>query len=68
MEPNTADPRVIDLNHYFESPAAACMAMGISQAKLTKLIREAKVRSIKIGRTRLIEKATDVRRMATAVR
>jgi len=34
--------------------------------ELAKLIREAKVRSINIGRTRLIEKAADVRRMATA--
>jgi len=53
---------------YDESPAAACVAPGISQPKLTKLIREAKVRSINIGRTRLIEKAADVRRMATAAR
>jgi hypothetical protein len=44
------------------------VAPGISQPKLTKLIREPKVRSIKIGRTRLIEKAADVRRMATAAR
>jgi hypothetical protein len=44
------------------------VALGISQPKLTKLIREAKVRSINIGRTRLIEKAADVRRMATAAR
>ena len=41
----------------FAQPAAACVAPGISQPKLTKLIREAKVRSINIGRTRLIEKA-----------
>jgi hypothetical protein len=61
-------PHVIDLDRYDESPAAACVALGISQPKLTKLIREAKVRSINIGRTRLIEKAADVRRMATAAR
>jgi hypothetical protein len=61
-------PHVIDLDRYDESPVAACVALGISQPKLTKLIREAKVRSINIGRTRLIEKAADVRRMATAAR
>jgi excisionase family DNA binding protein len=61
-------PHVIDLDRYDESPVAACVALGISQPKLTKLIREAKVRSINIGRTRLIEKAADVRRMATAGR
>jgi hypothetical protein len=67
--PQTTDiPHVIDLDRYDESPAAACVAPGISQPKLTKLIREAKVRSINIGRTRLIEKAADVRRMATAAR
>ena len=65
MEQN---PRLLNLDRYFESPAAAWVALGISQPKLTKLIREAKVRLIKIGRTRLIEKAADVRRMATAVR
>ena len=67
--PQTTDiPRVIDLNRYYESPAAACVALGISQPKLTKLIRQAKVRSIKIGRTRLIEKTAYVRRMARAAR
>ena len=69
--PQTTDiPHVIDLDRYYESPAAACVALGIPSRnrKLTKLIREPKVRSIKIGRTRLIEKAADVRRMATAAR
>jgi excisionase family DNA binding protein len=49
-------PRVIDLDRYYESPAAACVALGISQPKLTKLISEGKLKSIKVGRTRLIEK------------
>jgi excisionase family DNA binding protein len=49
-------PRVIDLDLYYESPAAACLALGISQPTLTKIIREGKIRSIKIGRTRLIER------------
>jgi excisionase family DNA binding protein len=67
--PQTTDiPHVINLDRCYESPAAACVALGISQPKLTKLIQEPKVRSIKIGRTRLIEKAADVRRMATAAR
>jgi excisionase family DNA binding protein len=56
MEPNTENPCVIDLDRYYASPAAACVALGISQPKLTTLIREGKPRSIKIGRTRLIEK------------
>jgi hypothetical protein len=60
--PQTTDiPHVIDLDRYDGSPAAACVAPGISQPK-------AKVRSINIGRTRLIEKAADVRRRATAAR
>jgi len=49
-------PRVLDRDRYYESPAAACVPLGVSQPKLTKLIREGKLRSIKIGRTRLIEK------------
>jgi len=57
MPQTTEQPRVIDLDRYYESPAAACVALGISQPKLTKLISEGKLRSIKIGRTRLIEKA-----------
>jgi excisionase family DNA binding protein len=32
------------------------VALGISQPTLTKLVREGKVRSVKIRRTRLIEK------------
>jgi excisionase family DNA binding protein len=55
MKPNTENPRVIDLDRYYESPAAACVALGISQPKLTTLIREGKLGSINIGRTRLIE-------------
>ena len=65
MEPN---PRLIDLDLYYESPAAACVALKISQPKLTKLIRAGQLRSVLVGRTRLIEKAADVQRMATAVR
>ena len=53
MEPNS---RIIDLDRYFESPASACVSLGISQPKLTKLIRDGKLTSIKVGRTRLIEK------------
>lgn len=48
--------RVINLDRYYASPAACCVAEGISQPTLTKRIREGRVRSIKIGRTRLIEK------------
>jgi excisionase family DNA binding protein len=57
MDWNPENPRMIDLNRYYDSPAAACMALGISQPTLTKLIRDGKLRSVKIGRTRLIEKA-----------
>ena len=57
--PQTNKPGVIDLERYYESPVAACVALGISQPKLTKLIREGKVQSIKIGRTRLIEKRVE---------
>jgi excisionase family DNA binding protein len=56
MPQTTNKPGVIDLDRYYESPVAACVALGVSQPKLTKLIREGKVQSIKIGRTRLIEK------------
>jgi excisionase family DNA binding protein len=51
-------PRVIDLDRYYDNPAACCLALGISQPTLTKLVRDGKVRSIKIGRTRLIERET----------
>jgi hypothetical protein len=47
---------VIDLDRYYDSPAACCVERGISQPTLTKLIRGGRVRSIKIGRTRLIER------------
>ena len=35
------------------------MRVGISQPTLTKLIHDDKLRSIKIGRTRMIEKPAD---------
>ena len=66
VELNTENPRVIKLDRYFESPAAACLALGISQPTLTRMIHDGNVRSVKIGRTRLIEKPADAwqRRMA----
>jgi excisionase family DNA binding protein len=48
--------RIIDLDHYYASPAECCVALNISQPTLTKRIREGKLRSVTIGRTRLIEK------------
>ena len=51
-----------------EPSRCLCGAGYLATEGHTKLIREAKVRSINIGRTRLIEKAADVRRMATAGR
>ena len=50
------NPRLIDLDRYYASPVECCLALGISQPTLTKLIREGRLQSIKIGRTRLIEK------------
>jgi excisionase family DNA binding protein len=66
VELNTETPRVNALDRHFESPAAACVALGILQATLTKMIHDGDVRSVKIGRTRLIEKPADAwqRRMA----
>jgi excisionase family DNA binding protein len=66
VELNTENPPVIKLDRYFESPAAACVALGILQATLTKMIHDGNVRSVEIGRTRLIEKPADAwqRRMA----
>jgi excisionase family DNA binding protein len=46
----------LDLSRYFESPEAACVALGISRPTLQVKVREGTVRSIKIGRTRLIER------------
>jgi excisionase family DNA binding protein len=45
------------------------MRVGISQPTLTKLIHDGKLRPIKIGRTRMIEKPADAwrRRMARDV-
>ena len=69
VELNTENPRVIKLDRYFESPAAAYVALGILQATLTKMIHDGNVRSVEIGRTRLIEKPADAwqRRMARDV-
>ena len=66
MELNTEAPRVNALDRHFESPAAACVSLGILQATLTKMIHDGNVRSVEIGRTRLIEKPADAwqRRMA----
>ena len=66
MELNTETPRVNALDRHFESPAAACVAFCILQATLTKMIHDGDVRSVKIGRTRQIEKPADAwqRRMA----
>ena len=49
VELTTENPRVVALDRYFESPAAACVALGISQPTLTKMIRDSNVRSVKIG-------------------
>jgi len=57
VELNTENPPVIKLDRYFESPAAACVSLGILQATLTNMIHDGDVRSVKIGRTRLIEPA-----------
>jgi len=42
------------------------MRVGISQPTLTKLIDDGKLRSIKIGRTRMIEKSADAWRQRRA--
>jgi hypothetical protein len=39
------------------APAAACVPWSILQATLTNMIHDGDVRSVKIGRTRLIEPA-----------
>jgi len=66
VELNTETPRVNALDRHFESPAAACVPWSILQATLTKMIHDGDVGSVKIGRTRLIEKPADAwqRRMA----
>ena len=68
--PNYRHPARDRLGSLLREPSRCLCGAGypVPQPKLTKLIREPKVRSIKIGRTRLIEKAADVRRMATAAR
>ena len=45
----TTEKRVVALDRYFESPAAACVALGVSQPTLTKMIHDGNVRSVKIG-------------------
>jgi excisionase family DNA binding protein len=52
------DQNVIDLSRYYPSPEAACVALGISRPTLQVKVREGKLRSIKVGRTRLFEKPT----------
>jgi excisionase family DNA binding protein len=49
-------PHVIDLQHYFETPEAACVALRISRPTLHRRINDGSVKSVKIGPTRLIEK------------
>ena len=49
VELTTENPRVGALDRYFESPAAACVALGVSQPTLTKMIHDGNVRSVKIG-------------------
>ena len=69
VELNTEAPRVNALDRHFESPAAARMALDISQPTLTRIIHDGNVRSVKIARTRLIEKPADAwpRQMARDV-
>jgi excisionase family DNA binding protein len=51
-----SNPRVINLDDYFETPAEACVGLGISIPTLTKRVREGKIPSIKIGMFRLVER------------
>ena len=69
MELNTEAPRVNALARHFESPAAAFMALNISQPTLTRITHDGNVKSVKIARTRLIEKPADAwqRQMARNV-
>jgi excisionase family DNA binding protein len=50
------DQNVIDLSCYYPSPEAACVALGISRPTLQVKVREGTLRSIKVGRTPLIER------------
>jgi excisionase family DNA binding protein len=46
----------IELDTYYESPEAACVALHISRATLHRRISSGELRTVKIGATRLIEK------------
>ena len=48
-------PRIIDLDRYC-SPEEYCVAAGISYPNLQRRINSGRVKSIKIGPARLIEK------------
>ena len=53
MDQNT--PRIIDLDRYC-SPEEYCVTAGISYPNLQRRINSGRVKSIKIGPARLIEK------------
>jgi excisionase family DNA binding protein len=50
------EPRTSDLNHYFESAAEACIALGVSHATLYRRIAKGELRTIRALGKQLIVK------------
>jgi excisionase family DNA binding protein len=57
-------PHVIDLQRYYETPEAACVALRISRPTLHRRINDGTLHTLKVGATRLIEKPAAVERAA----
>jgi hypothetical protein len=49
-------PNIIDLNHYFESAAHACVALGVSPATLYRKLAKGELTTIDVAGHRLIAK------------
>jgi hypothetical protein len=50
------EPHIIDLADYFESAAAACVALGVSHATLYRRIAKGELSTIDVAGHRLIAK------------
>jgi excisionase family DNA binding protein len=50
------EPRLIDLNHFFETPVEACAVLGVSHATLYRRIAKGELQTIRVLGKQLIVK------------
>jgi excisionase family DNA binding protein len=53
------EPRIIDLNRYFENPVEACAVLGVSHATLYRKIAKGELQTIRVLGKQLIVRPTN---------